>query len=293
MRGTRRSTRRVLLLTRGYPAGRLEPAHPPRVLSECGGCAPTDARPRSLASRLRPHRQHDAPRSRARTRGGPAQPPAADAHSPSELRSRCRPAGGVGAQPPQIETPRAGGWARAARSAGSSGMGAWGAQPPIAATRTRPRAAVALPTRRGRGGCAPTDRNSEGGRVGQSRAQRVLVRDGGVGGAAPHRRHALDLGAALALPTRRGRGGAAPTDRNSEGGRVGRAARSALAPRYGAAMTRASAARWAAPRSGMGIRPKKSTARAARPSSAWTGVLAWNGVSSSGSSSTIVRTQRR
>ena len=40
------------------------------------------------------------------------------------------PGGGVGAQPPHEENPRVGGWARAARSACSSGMGVWGAQPP-------------------------------------------------------------------------------------------------------------------------------------------------------------------
>ena len=76
------------------------------------------------------------------------------------------------------------------------------------------------------------------------------------------------------------------------GGRA-RAARSALSPRYGAAMTSVSAARWAAFSSGLGFKPKNSTARAARPSSTWTGALAWKGASSSGSSSTIVRTQRR
>ena len=57
----------------------------------------------------------------------------------------------------------------------------------------------------GRGGAAPTGKKSEGGWVGQSgpagyprvnrSSLRVLVRDGGVGGAAPRRRHAIGLGA--------------------------------------------------------------------------------------------------
>ena len=169
---------------------------------------------------------------------GGAAPPTDNTRSASGPRLRCQPAGGVGAQPPQNETPRAGGRARAARSACWSGMGAWGAQPPIDNT---------LSASEPRGRCRP------GGGVGAQPPQKETPRAGGRA----------------------------------------RAARSALSRRYGATMTRASAARWAAPRSGAGIRPKKSTARAARPSSAWTGVLAWNGVSSSGSSSTIVRSQRR
>ena len=35
---SRRSTRRLLLLTRGYPAGRLRPTRPPRILLSCGSC---------------------------------------------------------------------------------------------------------------------------------------------------------------------------------------------------------------------------------------------------------------
>ena len=35
---SRRSTRRLLLLTRGYPAGPLRPTRPPRILLSCGGC---------------------------------------------------------------------------------------------------------------------------------------------------------------------------------------------------------------------------------------------------------------
>ena len=190
----------------------------------------------------------------------------------SGLPSRCRPAGGVGAQPPQKETPRGGGpEPRAARAPPGCGRGG---RSPSQQTCACLGAAVALPSRRGRGGAAPTDRNSEGGRVGQSRAQRVLLRDGGVGGAAPRNRHApasgpqlrcrpaggvgaqppqketprgggpepraarappgwerggrsppqgtrAYLGPALALPTRWGRGGAAPTERNSEGGWAG------------------------------------------------------------------------
>ena len=72
-----------------------------------------------------------------------------------------------------------------------------------APAKVTPRALI----RRGRGGSAPTERTSEGGWVGQSGAQRTLLRDGGVGGparyprvpieTAPHRRHALALGASL------------------------------------------------------------------------------------------------
>ena len=46
-----------------------------------------------------------------------------------------------------------------------------------APAKATPRALI----RRGRGGSAPTERTSEGGWVGQSGAQRTLVRDGGVG----------------------------------------------------------------------------------------------------------------
>ena len=35
---SRRNTRRLLLLTRGHPAGPLRPTHPPRILLSCGGC---------------------------------------------------------------------------------------------------------------------------------------------------------------------------------------------------------------------------------------------------------------
>ena len=45
---------------------------------------------------------------------------------------------GRGGEAPTEETPRAGGWARAARSACSSGMGAWGAQPPQGRSARRP-----------------------------------------------------------------------------------------------------------------------------------------------------------
>ena len=52
-----------------------------------------------------------------------------------------------------------------------------------APSRDAPQAAA----KGGRGGLRPPhERESEGGWVGQSRAQRVLVRDGGVGGCAPH-----------------------------------------------------------------------------------------------------------
>ena len=134
-----------------------------------------------------------------------------------------------------------------------------------APAKATPRALI----RRGRGGSAPTEKTSEGGWVGQSGAQRTLLRDGGVGGAAPHRRHALALGASLrprrllareaaerphppaltlgareperhrefGAPTkvtpraliRRGRGGSAPTERTSEGGWVGPEPRAAQA----------------------------------------------------------------
>ena len=90
------------------------------------------------------------------------------------------------------------------------------------------------------------EKKSEGGWVGQSGAQRTLVRDGGVGGAAPRSRRAPALEGSLPLGSMvcpspppspqgegagrrsgRGRGGAAPTETKSEGGWVGRAARCA------------------------------------------------------------------
>ena len=49
------------------------------------------------------------------------------------------PGGGVGAQPPQKESPRAGGWATSG-AARSSGMGVWGAQPPAGDARSPSRA---------------------------------------------------------------------------------------------------------------------------------------------------------
>ena len=242
-----------------------------------------------------------------------AQPPAEDARSPSGPRSHRRPAGGVGAQPPQIETPRAGGWARAALRgipasteapcACSSGMGTWGAQPPIDGTRL-PSGPRLLCQPAGGVGAQPPRKETPraGGRAraalrgipASTEAPCACSSAMGAWGAQPPAEDArLPSGPRSHRRSGRGRGGAAPTERNSEGGRVGRAARCALSQRYGAAMTSVSAARWAALSSGAGMRPKNSTARAERPSSAWTGALAWNGASSSGSSSTIVRTQRR
>ena len=49
---------------------------------------------------------------------------------------RCRSGGGVGAQPPHKESPRAGGWATSG-AARSSGMGVWGAQRGILASRSK------------------------------------------------------------------------------------------------------------------------------------------------------------
>ena len=94
------------------------------------------------------------------------------------------------AGPPQKEHPRAGGRARAARSACSSGMGVWGAQPPAGGARS-PSEGAGPPLRvtrvrrtvGGRGGAAPTERTSEGGWAGQSRAARSSGM--GVWGAQP------------------------------------------------------------------------------------------------------------
>ena len=181
-----------------------------------------------------------------------------------------------------------GGWAGQSRAARSSGMGVWGAQPPAGdarspssraasrgpgarastptaspwaclgkATRggrtalrvTRVRRTVGGRTVGGRGGAAPTERTSEGGWAGQSRAARSSGM--GCGGAAPRRRRAVALrGGRTALRVTRvrrtvggrtvgGRGGAAPTERTSEGGWAGqsRAARSSGMGCGGAAPT--------------------------------------------------------
>ena len=49
---SRRSTRRLFLLTRGYPAGRLRPTRPPRIVLSCGGLAPTPPTERRRVSRI-------------------------------------------------------------------------------------------------------------------------------------------------------------------------------------------------------------------------------------------------
>ena len=150
----------------------------------------------------------------------------------SGLPSRCRPAGGVGAQPPQKETPRGGGpEPRAARAPPGCGRGG---RSPSQQTCACLGAAVALPSRRGRGGAAPTDRNSEGGRVGQSRAQRVLLRDGGVGGAAPRNRHAPASGPQLRCRPAGGVGAKPPQKETPRAGGRARAARSACSSGMGA-----------------------------------------------------------
>ena len=56
--------------------------------------------------------------------------------APSGLCAACRSGGGVGAQPPHKESPRAGGWATSG-AARSSGMGVWGAQRGILASRSK------------------------------------------------------------------------------------------------------------------------------------------------------------
>ena len=166
-----------------------------------------------------------------RTRGHPAGPPAAEGAPLTPTLSpqgegagrsrggrRAIRAGGVGAEPPQKENPRAGGWAErpcevslastTRPCARSSGMGAWGAQPPAdegegqTVRWFRPRGGAAPPRlSRARGGVGaepPTERKSEGGWVGQSGPARYPSRPrhdrarappgGGVGGCAPHRR---------------------------------------------------------------------------------------------------------
>ena len=61
------------------------------------------------------------------------------------------PGGGVGAQPPHEENPRAGGWARAAQRA-HPGWGCGGRSPPRAARGLRPLPLTPALSRKGRGG---------------------------------------------------------------------------------------------------------------------------------------------
>ena len=132
--------------------------------------------------------------------------------------------GAWGLRPHRKGNPRAGGWARAARSAGSSGMGVWGAQPPAGDTRSPSRRRRVRRAGGGVGAQPPHERKSEGGWVGQSRAQRRLVRDGGVGGAAPRRRYAL---ASRRRRVRRPGGGVGRSPHMKENPRVGGWARAA------------------------------------------------------------------
>ena len=141
----------------------------------------------------------EAPRRRhAVALGAPERLPRGErGQESSEPRGRSRPGGGVGATPPQKENPRAGGWARAPagyprvnRSTPAHARPGWGRgelRPPQE-TRGCPRSAL-------------TPALSLGERGQES------------------------LGAAGALPTRRGRGGAAPhRERNPRAGGWARAA---------------------------------------------------------------------
>ena len=173
-----------------------------------GGSAPTgDAR---SPSGLCPACQS------GRGRGGSA--PTGDARSPSGLCPACQSGRGRGAAPPQGTRARPRGCVPPASPDGGVGLrphrgralalravsrlpvrtGAWGLRPHRDA-RSPSGLCPACQSGWGRGGCAPTERKSEGGWVGQSGAQRVLVRDGGVGGAAPRKRDAFALGGSLAL----------------------------------------------------------------------------------------------
>ena len=188
-----------------------------RVAPQRGGCPGHQVRPRSCGTAADP----------AGVWG--QSPHTGDTRSPSEPRLRCRSSRGRGGCAPTDRNSE--GW-RAGQSRAQRVLvrdGGVGGCAPHRQHALGLGAAGALPTRRGRGAEPPHSKDLRaGGRV-QSRAQRVLVRDGGVGGCAPHRRLALALGASVALPTRRGRGGAAPTERNSEGGRAGPEPRAARA----------------------------------------------------------------
>ena len=128
------------------------------------------------------------------------------------------PGGGVGAMPPQ-ERKSEGGWA------GQSGAqrtllrdgGVGGAAPITRDPRSPSRRRRVRRPGGGVGAKPPHERKSEGGWAGLSGAQRTLVRDGGVGGAAPHKRPTLALGAMPRAPARRGCGGEAPTGKKIRG----------------------------------------------------------------------------
>ena len=121
-------------------SGREETSHGPQ--GGWGARAAQRARPGTIRG---PGGWARAARSAARSSGmgvWGAQPPAGDARSPSEgagppsgSRACGGPLGGVGAQPPQKEHPRAGGRARAAQRA-RPGLGVWGAQPPAGDARS-------------------------------------------------------------------------------------------------------------------------------------------------------------
>ena len=111
------------------PGGRRTPSPPPSVCLLLGGS---------------PHTPLDAARAPSKccclVGVGPPHPRPLPqgARGPERPRGCAPPAdpdGGVGASPPQNKIPRVGGRARAARSAGSSGMGVWGATPPTRDTR--------------------------------------------------------------------------------------------------------------------------------------------------------------
>ena len=89
------------------------------------------------------------------------------------------PGGGVGAQPPQKENPRAGGWARAAQRA-RPGWGCGGRSPPRAARGLRPLPLTPALSRKGRGGSGwggSPHRKKIRGWVGGPEPRSALVRD--------------------------------------------------------------------------------------------------------------------
>ncbi len=181
----------------------------------------TPAQPERASPRLSSRLARRLPSLAALARGAPSPPALSRGGRGGRIRPRgrvcprrprCgrRPMGGVrGEAPHRKETPRAGGWARAARSACSSGMGVWGAQPPTKGTRlpsnrSLPLGASGAPSlaalARGTPSPPPSPARGEGaGSALGSWVRRHWLRRGrrpmgGVGGEAPHRKETPSQG---------------------------------------------------------------------------------------------------